>query len=172
MNNKTKIFFQKNFKLCEKQHASDIGYDVKAISDPVIVGSTAFYGFYKNISYIEYDTGIKVDTFQKNSPKHVYCLLYPRSSISSKTNLILANSVGVIDPLYRDTIKFRFKYICQPEDIKMLENEFACKVNFEKIYKIGDRIGQIVFAENLDLEINYVDQLIETGRGGFGSTGD
>jgi dUTPase len=173
MNNKTKIFIQKNFKPCEKQHQSDVGFDVKAISDPVIVGKTVFYNQYESIDYIEYDTGIKIDTFQRHSNKHVYCLLYPRSSISNKTNLILANSVGVIDPLYRDTIKFRFKYIFQPQDLKIIsDGTIVGEVNIDKIYKIGERIGQLIFVENLDLEINYVEQLIETGRGGFGSTGD
>jgi dUTPase len=46
------------------------------------------------------------------------------------------------------------------------------KINQDRIYKIGDRIAQIIFVENLDHEIDYVEQLIETGRGGFGSTGD
>jgi dUTPase len=168
-----KIFIQKNFKPCEKNFPSDAGLDIKAISDPLIVGKTVNYGLYSYIEYIEYDTGIKIDTLQRKINKNIYALIYPRSSISNKTNLVLANSVGIIDPLYRDSIKLRFKYNFQPEDLCLMnDSKIIGKINYDKIYKIGDRIGQIIFSENLNFEINYVEQLIETGRGGFGSTGD
>jgi dUTPase len=172
MKNKNKIFADKKVKLCEKTYPLDSGYDLKSISEPIIVGEKIIGEYYKSIQYIEYDTGIKIDTLQRKSEKQICAFVFPRSSISSKTNLVLANSVGVIDPLYRDSIKVRFRYIFQPNDFKLINDEVVGKINQDKIYKIGDRIAQIIFVENLDHEIDYVEQLIETGRGGFGSTGD
>ena len=48
--------------------------------------------------------------------------VYPRSSIS-KTPLMMANHVGIIDSGYRDTIKIRFKYIPQPENYTILDGK-------------------------------------------------
>ena len=78
----------------------------------------------------------------------------------------------MIDPEWRDSVKCRFKYIAQPEDFVIIENKSYIRINLEKIYKIGDKICQFVFLKNKNIEIQYVDQLAESGRGGFGSTGD
>jgi dUTPase len=168
-NNKNKIFVQKNFKLQSKQWQRDIGFDVKAVSDPIIVG-TKFNDCYSDIDYIEYDTGIRLDTVQKNSEEDIFTMVFPRSSISTK-NLFLANGIGLIDPEWRDSIKCRFKYIHQPSDIVVLYEKFYIKPNLDKIYKLGDKICQLVFAKNINVDIQYVEQLMGTGRGGFGSTG-
>jgi dUTPase len=109
---------------------------------------------------------------QRNGEENIFALLFPRSSISSKTNLILANSIGLIDPSYRQSLKFRFKYIFQPEDLVSVADKFAIKINEKKLYKVGERIGQTVFVRNLNVEFNYVEQLIGSARSGFGSTGD
>ena len=53
--------------------------------------------------FIEYGTGLAVEI-----PEGYVGLLFPRSSVS-KTTLILANHVGVVDSGYRGEIKFRFK---------------------------------------------------------------
>jgi dUTPase len=169
-NNKNKVFVQKHFKLEPKTWQRDIGFDVKAISDPSIVGSK-FNEHYLSIDYIEYDTGIKLDTIQKNSEEDIFTMVFPRSSISKK-NLILANSIGLIDPEWRNSIKCRFKYIPQPEDFVFLYEKIYIKPNMDKIYKLGDKICQLVFSKNINIDIQYVEQLMETGRGGFGSTGE
>jgi dUTPase len=169
MKNNKKIFAAKDFKFEKKTYETDIGHDVTSIKDPTIVGKKYKNNLYLSIDYIEYDCGIKVDTFQKNE-NQIYCLVFPRSSISLK-NLMLANSVGIIDPTYTDSIKLRFKYIYQPEDIEIVDNIFAIKINPEKIYKIGEKIAQIVFSEDKNIEITYVEHLSEYSRGGFGSTG-
>jgi dUTPase len=166
---KNKIFLQKNFKLEEKKWSRDIGFDVRAVSEPVIVG-TKFNDCYSEIDYIEYDTGIKLDTVQKNSEEDIFTMIFPRSSISTK-NLFLANGIGLIDPEWRDSIKCRFKYVCQPNDLVTFYEKLYIRPNMDKIYKLGDKICQLVFAKNISLDIQYVEQLIETGRGGFGSTG-
>ena len=107
--------------------------------------------------YTEYDTGIAVQI-----PEGYVGLLFPRSSIS-KYDIVLANSVGVIDSSYRGPIKFRFK--------KKANTSHAKK--YPKMYTIGDKIGQLVILPYPDIEIVEVDELSSTerGEGGFGSTG-
>jgi dUTPase len=158
-------------------HEGDVGYDVIAACDPRIVGvSNEELGLYKSIDYIEYDLNIKIDGFQPvNSPREdVYTLIFPRSSIS-KYNLVLANSIGVIDSGYRNTLKVRFKYIMQPEDLRLVYSFSPyCNVNQEKIYQKGDKICQLVFQKHFHPSFSFVSELeenTERQQGGFGSTG-
>lgn len=149
---------------------SDIGYDLVAISEPNIFGEKDCWGNYRSIQYIEYDTGVKLCG---ETSSIVYSLIYPRSSIS-KYNLILANSVGVIDPGYADSIKVRFKYLFQPIDFFPSGPDIVCvQIDRSKIYRKGDKIAQLVFAAKFDPQIEFVDELKKTqrGTGGFGSTG-
>jgi len=99
--------------------------------------------------YTEYETGISFEI-----PKGFVGLLFPRSSITNKT-MMLKNSVGIIDPTYRGSIKFRF--------IEQGDNSYA----------IGDRIGQIMILPFPEIELELVEELSDTIRkdGGFGSTG-
>ena len=107
--------------------------------------------------------------------------MHPRSSVR-KYNLVLANSVGVIDNDYRGEIVVSFKYFFQPEDfvIQFEELEKGFKplnllagINWTKIYRKGDKIAQLI-AEKTN-ECNYVfkSELTATarGEGGHGSTG-
>lgn len=98
-------------------------------------------------SYTEYDTGIAVAI-----PEGYVGLVFPRSSISKKYQMSLANSVGVIDSDYRGTIKLRFR---EPADG----------------YEVGDRIGQLVIVPipQVTFEEGYLDET-NRGHGGFGST--
>lgn len=165
-----KIFVSKNIKLEPKNSQFDIGIDLKALN--VEIKGDKLNDYYLSIDYIEYDTGIMLDTLKRNSDELIYTLVYPRSSISNK-NLLLCNSVGIIDPNYRDSIKLRFKYIYQPKDIKYFNDLLTIKVDETKIYKIGDKIGQIIFAKNIPSQIEYVSELMPSDRnGGFGSTGE
>ena len=89
-------------------------------------------------------------------------LLFPRSS-NTKKDLILGNSVGVIDSGYRGEVVFKFRPVMPPErDIEFGPRE----------YEIGDRIGQIIIMPYPQIEFNLVDELSTTDRGvgGFGST--
>lgn len=101
--------------------------------------------------YTEYDTGIAAEI-----PEGYVGLLFPRSSIS-KYDLVLANSVGVIDSSYRGSLRFRYK---------------TGKKN-PKIYTIGDKIGQLLILPYPNITIVEVNELSSTDRaeGGFGSTG-
>ena len=85
-------------------------------------------------------------------------LLFPRSS-NTKKDLILGNSVGVLDSGYRGEVVFKFK---KPTLKPSKVNE----------YEIGDRIGQIIIMPYPQIEFNLVDELSTTDRGigGFGST--
>jgi dUTP pyrophosphatase len=81
-------------------------------------------------------------------------LLFPRSS-NSKQDLILSNSVGVIDSGYRGEVMLKFKRVGTQE------------------YWEGDRVAQLVIMKLPFVEIIEVDELSlsERGDGGFGSTG-
>ena len=83
-------------------------------------------------------------------------LLYPRSSVS-KTSMALANSVGVVDSGYRGEIMFKYRQTGEPNTI----------------YRVGDRVGQLMIIPYPEIEFIEVDELstTERGEGGFGSTG-
>lgn len=101
---------------------------------------------------VEYDTGVAIIV-----PEDCVGLIYPRSSISN-TDLELCNGVGVLDNDYTGTLKLRFR------------------VTGDKIYKVGERIGQILFYPVLsrDDDLVPIEELLETDRGdgGFGSSGE
>jgi dUTPase len=165
-----KIFVKNNLKLQSKDSPFNIGLDVKAMSMEVV--GTKYDSYYMSIDYIEYDTGICLDPLKRNSEEQVYTLVYPRSSISKK-NLLLCNSVGLVDPNYRDTIKLRFKYINQPSDLVMRGDLILVNIDEKKIYSLGDKIGQLVFMKTIPTKIEYVPELMPSDRnGGFGSTGE
>ena len=152
-------------------YTGDAGYDIAAASPPIFIGQKVAENTYKSIDYVEYDTEVKI------APQEGYhTFAFPRSSISSK-NLILANSIGLIDNGYRGTVRLRFKYIAQPIDYSIVDGVdyggFVISPNLNKIYQQGDRIGQLVFAKTLSPEFSVKDSLSLTVRkeGGFGSSG-
>lgn len=83
--------------------------------------------------------------------------VFPRSGLSSKHGISLANCVGVIDSDYTGEI------ICPV--INHSTKEYTIKP--------GDRIAQIVFMPVLQVRLQETDRLEDTdrGTGGFGSTG-
>lgn len=99
--------------------------------------------------YIEYKTGLALEI-----PEGFVGLVFPRSSIS-KTGLILANSVGILDSSYRGEIKCRFKWIKDTP-----------------LYSIGERIAQLIIIPYPIIQFLEVEELSSTdrGEGGFGST--
>ena len=120
----------------------DAGMDMTAVTTQID----------KSGLFIEYGTGIAVEI-----PKGYVGLLFPRSSLS-KTSLVLANHVGVVDSGYRGEIKFRFK---------------ATPTFHQHHYEVGDKIGQLVIMPYPQIELEEVLVLNETvrGTGGFGSSG-
>lgn len=103
-------------------------------------------------TYVEYDTGLSMEI-----PEGYVGFLFPRSSVS-KTNLVLANCVGVVDSGYRGPVKLRFKELSGPPGGR---------------YKVGERVGQIIVMPIPSFEFQEVEELTDTsrGEGGFGSTG-
>lgn len=87
--------------------------------------------------------------------KNVSYYLYPRSSIS-KTDFMLANSVGIIDAGYRGNIMAKIR--------NMSTNTSSVKAN--------DKLFQICSPDLKPIKIVIVNELTETSRGdgGFGST--
>lgn len=166
------------------------GYDVMAVDDPVVVGVVAREDevngqkivMYSSIDYLEYHTSIAI------SPKApIHTLIHPRSSVR-KYNLVLANSIGLVDGDYRGELLISFKYIWQPEDLLMesvnmkAEGETDDKwtftgkiiggINWTKVYRKGDKIGQLVGEGTNPLNFTFVPELDATarGEGGHGST--
>ena len=106
-------------------------------------------------NYIQHHTGIAIEI-----PKGYVGLIFPRSSIS-KTDLRLANGVGVIDSGYRGEVVFRYKF--------KKDAYFAGM----KRYVDGDRVGQLIIIPIPQIDLEEVSELTDTDRGdgGFGSTG-
>jgi dUTP pyrophosphatase len=92
-----------------------------------------------------------------NSPTGFY--LYPRSSIS-KTPLLLANHVGIIDSGYRGNIIGAFRLLGQND-------------NHSYIVEENTRLLQICAPSLQPFLVDIVEELSDTARGagGFGSTG-
>lgn len=164
-----KVKINNRSMILDPAHEGDAGYDVIAAKDPEIVGVKTSSGpWYSHIDYIEYDTNLMIEP-----DIGFHTLAFPRSSISSK-NLILCNSVGLIDNGYRGTVKFRFKYVPQPADYYFNNYGIAgIEVDLNKIYKSGDKIGQLVFMPTIIADVVTADNFSKTNRsaGGFGSTG-
>lgn len=116
----------------------DAGMDIVAIAKDV------------TDKYVEYKTGLSIEI-----PVGYVCLIFPRSSISKK-DLMMCNSVGVLDSGYRGEIIMRFQ-----------------KLGGD-VYEVGERIGQIMIIPHPSVEIEEVSELSASERssGGFGSTGN
>lgn len=102
-------------------------------------------------SQITYGMGLAMEI-----PDGMVGLVFPRSSIRN-VGLTLSNSVGVIDAGYRGEIQATF-------------NKNSVK---DEIYKVGDRVAQIIIVPHPIVQFVEVDELTESsrGKGGFGSTG-
>jgi len=117
--------------------------------------------------YIEYNTGLSFEI-----PEGHVGLIYPRSS-NSNQDLIMSNSVGVVDSGYRGPIKIRFKRILNPTDHDTSTDlAIITASSFSKYYEVGDRIAQMIIMPYPKVEFEEVEELVETerGLGGFGST--
>ena len=151
-----------------KAKIGDAGYDVVAIDD----GTWSDDG-----TYIQYRTGIAIEV-----PEGYHTELFPRSSIT-KTDLVLGNSIGLVDNGYRGEILFRFKvaqrgkqletWSIGPDSVRLPDRNVAFHKMDLITYKKGDKIGQIVIRKTESLEVEEVPELSSTerGSGGFGSTG-
>ena len=119
----------------------DAGLDLTAITK--LSSST--------LPIIEYGTGLAAEI-----PEGYVGFIFPRSSIKN-TDLILRNSVGVIDSGYRGEIRIVFLDV-DPKDMD---------------YNIGDRVAQLVMVPCFNGTVEEAEELSSSDRGehGFGSTG-
>lgn len=131
-------------------NATDAGADLTAISKD-----------YDNNGNVVYGTGLAFEI-----PFGFVGYIFPRSS-NSKKDLILSNSVGVIDSGYRGEVMFKFK----PSDYFAINRDNVYEDG--SIYSIGDRIGQLIIMPIPKIEFIEVDEISQTDRGdgGFGSSG-
>lgn len=131
--------------------AGDAGMDLTAVSRK--------FDVYGNIHY---GTGLAFEI-----PEGYVGLIFPRSSIC-KEQLLLSNAVGVIDSGYRGEVSFKFK-----PSLAYNSCECATSHPIHEIYKVGDRIGQIIIMPYPQIEFEEVEELSETERGveGYGSSG-
>lgn len=125
-------------------HGSDSGYDLYCPETVVIPANSVG----------------TLDFKVRCSPKFLNGIsgyyLYPRSSIS-KTPLIMANSVGIIDHGYRGNIMAKvFNTSNQSYEVKA-----------------GERLFQLCMPTLVPFNVRFVEELdtTERGEGGFGSTG-
>ncbi len=135
-----------------KAHDSDSGFDITAVS----VKHTG--------EHIEYGTGLSVGI-----PEGYDVKIFPRGSIS-KTDLLLCNSVGVVDQNYTGEMTCRFKVI--PQVTTDQDGNYIIKNKIPRIYQVGDKIAQIVLQKREQVELEEVGHLEETDRGSkaYGST--
>ncbi len=108
--------------------------------------------------YIAPHETIKIDTkIAIELPKGTFGGIFPRSGLSTKKGLRLANCVGVIDSDYRGSIIV---------PIYNDSNEFQTIID-------GERIAQLIVLPFMAIDFNIVNELNTTERGesGFGGTG-
>lgn len=157
------------------------GFDIFASQEPQIVGDyDSENEVYLNVSYIQYKTNLKmsiqsekiVTGVNKTQFVDYDVLIFPRSSVS-KYNLTLANSIGLVDQDYQGEVLLRFKYVWQPEDYRIIDGKICGKINFDKIYKKGEKIGQLKISQRETTKfvlVNNFNEVTERGSGGFGHT--
>ena len=124
-----------------KVYHDDVGYDLTIIDTFKVVSPLVTM----------YETGIAV----KPPPGH-YIEIVPRSSFS-KSGYVLANSVGIVDPQYRGTLKVAL--------LKVDPKAPAIELPF--------RGFQLIIRQNVcEYPVIVVSELDNTERnaGGFGST--
>lgn len=130
-----------------KANPTDAGWDLSCVGKPE----------FDDDGNMVYRTGLALEI-----PEGYVGLLFPRSSIAKK-DLLLTNSVGVIDCHYRGEVLAKFKSFI-PEFSKHIARQ---------IYESGDRICQLIVMPIPQVEMEEVSELSETdrGSGGYGSSG-
>lgn len=138
------------------------GFDLVAVEDVIIApGETALV-----------PTGIAVEI-----PPDFEMQIRPRSGVSYRTKLRVANSPGTIDADFRGEVKIIVDNISKPHRKFFLRHptHWNISANREGTYIIrkGERIAQGVISPKVSVSFISVDSLdySERGEGAFGSTG-
>lgn len=95
----------------------------------------------------------------------------PRSSTFKNFGVILTNSMGIIDNSYSGTNDiWLFPAYCLRDD--SVRRDISGKVEYGTWIRKNDRIAQFrIVKSQPPIEFVEVDELDETDRGGYGSTG-
>lgn len=123
-------------------HPTDAGADVSALEDTVFAaGETRLVR-----------TGLKLAI-----PAGYECQVRPRSGLSLKTGLRVANAPGTVDSMYRGELGVIIT--------NTSPNEYTIKA--------GDKIAQLLIAPTpmINFIETTIDDVTDRGEGGFGSTG-
>lgn len=168
-----------NNELKGKSMISDtLSVNIKKLSDNAVTPTYAKDGdagmdlTATSKSYDEHGNVVYGTSLAFEIPKGYVGLLFPRSS-NTKKDLILGNSVGVIDSGYRGEVMFKFKGAVSIYETDLNHaGHFPCVGESADAYEIGDRIGQIIIMPHPQIAFNVVDELSisDRGVGGFGST--
>ena len=127
-----------------RAHADDAGLDLTAMAvEPL------------RPRVFSFDTGVSVEP-----PSGFYCEVAPRSSIV-KTDFVLANSLGIIDPGYRGRVRVVLRYLGEGDGSAAAQA------------LLGTRIAQLLVRRREAVRVEHVPSLGENprGAGGFGSSG-
>ena len=150
------------FYKTKENYDSDSGLDLYILEDDTIkLGET------KKI-----DLGIQCEMINGLPGTFEAYYLYPRSSFS-KTPLILANHVGIIDKDYRGNILAVVKFMPTYDIFQKFITDGKTSFNETYTIKKGTRLFQICSNDLSPFTYNVVDTLSDTSRGenGLGSTG-
>lgn len=132
-------------------HDDDAGLDLTAVS--------MYYDTHGNICY---GTGLAFEI-----PRGYVGLVFPRSSCAHKQQC-LANAVAVIDSGYRGEVVMKFK-----PSLALDRGQCATVRYTYGLYKVGERIAQMIIMPYPYIEFEETDELsvTERGSGSYGSTG-
>lgn len=133
----------KTLPLPEYHTSGSVAFDVYSrIDETILASETKFL-----------PTNLIIET-----PPGYMLTIASRSSLAKKKGLQLANGIGIIDQ----------DYCGEDDEIKLLVRNFTD--NDVKIEK-GERLCQGVFVRIDKAEWEEVEEINDTSRGGFGSTG-
>lgn len=156
-----------------KAHPTDAGMDMrvivhkegdfapKSVQDQPVISRTVWdpdLGTSNEAVLIMPNQSIKFHTGLKCAiPEGYYLEVHPRSSLGFKKEIMIANTVGIIDAHYRGEL------------IVALHNNSIVP----QVIENGERVVQCMLKKVEDVENIEVDELDETdrGEGGFGSSG-
>jgi dUTP pyrophosphatase len=148
----TKVSLEMGACLPSKGRSNDVGYDLTVYGI-----ERTNRGLAETCTYLA-DFGVAVEP-----PFGYYFELIPRSSIAW-LGFIMPNSVGVIDPDYRGTLKMPLIFMGDPKSADRAAENL-----------VGKRVAQLILRPMVTSEFVTVafDELSKTVRGndGFGSSG-
>ena len=129
-------------KIPQKQHSSDIGYDLSSIEEVKLPS--------KEVTLVH--TGISISL-----PEGIAGFVLPRSGLATKHQITLINSPGLIDPGYTGELMVPLMNYSD-EVYTISQNERVAQL-------VTITTGSISFEKVEDLDIS------DRSTGGFGSTG-